>query len=90
MAQFYLRDGKIKEAEALLEPLLSRRRFHHLEFAAFCAAQVEIFLAQGNRDAASSWLEMWASIDPDNPVLANLRQRVERPGGMRRLWGGRG
>lgn len=87
-AQLCIHDGKIQEAEALLEPLLARRRFHHMEFAAFCDAQIELFLAKGNSNAASSWLEMWASIDPDNPVIAHLRRRVERPGGKRKLWGG--
>ena len=80
MAQLYVRDGKIEEAEALLEPLLTRQRFHHLEFAAFCNAQIELYLAQGKREGVESWLKMWAAVDPDNPAIARLRRSLGRRG----------
>ncbi|HEX5690405.1 MAG TPA: tetratricopeptide repeat protein [Roseiflexaceae bacterium] len=80
---------RIGEARALLEPLLERERFHVDEFAHFCAAQAELLLAERNRDAARTWLDMWANVDPDNPALADLRARVDRPRLRDRLFGGR-
>jgi predicted Zn-dependent protease len=89
MAQLYLRDGKFEEAKALLEPLLSRQRFHFSEFAAVCSAEIDLFLRQGNQKAADSWLEMWASADPDHPAIPLLRQRLGQAGERRRRLGAR-
>lgn len=73
------RDGKADEAEELVRPLLRHRQLHVTEFAALCAAQIEIALARGNREVAKSWIQMWESADSDNPNLEILRSRVETP-----------
>jgi len=84
MAQLCISRGEIDEAEALLKPLRTRRRFHFSEFAAFCVAQIQLFLAQDNLDAARSWLDMWASADPDHHAIAEWRRRLAKP---KRRWG---
>jgi tetratricopeptide (TPR) repeat protein len=89
MSQLSARDGKFEEAEALLRPLLERRRFHFSEFEALCHAMIDLYVAKGNRDAARSWLEMWAATDPDNPRIADLRRRIGQPGETRGLFGRR-
>ncbi len=89
MAQLCIRRGEIDEAQALLKPLLTRRRFHFSEFAAFCVAQIQLFLAQDNLDAARSWLDMWASADPDHHAIADWRRRLAKLKRRRRPFGRR-
>jgi tetratricopeptide (TPR) repeat protein len=43
----------------------------------------------GNTDAASSWLQMWADIDPDNPEIARRQQKIAGGGRLQRLFGRR-
>src|SRR5262245_53173967 len=66
-AHAYLHDRDIEKAEETLKPLMDRRRFHVAEFAAFCSTQLEVFEAKREMESARSWLEMWATADPDNP-----------------------
>ena len=89
LAQLCISRGKIDEAESLLKPLLTRRRFHFSEFAAFCVAQIQLFLAQDNLDSAHSWLDMWASADPDHHDIADWRRRLAKPKRRRRPFGQR-
>jgi tetratricopeptide (TPR) repeat protein len=85
MAQLALRSGDIEQAQTLLEPLLQRRRFHFSEFSAFCQAQMELLLAQGNPTGAGHWLAMWEDVDPDNRHLDPWRNRLRRRGRWPRL-----
>jgi hypothetical protein len=85
LAQTLLRERKMEEAEELLKPLLSRQRMHLSEFAAFCGAQIELCLAQKKVEGAFSWLDMWASIDPDHPALEQWRERLSFQGLWQRL-----
>jgi tetratricopeptide (TPR) repeat protein len=89
MARTYLLRGKIAEAKALLEPLLDRERFQIMEFAHVCMAQIELLLAEGNREAARSWLDMWANADPDHPAIEDLRLQLDRAGPRQRTFGKR-
>lgn len=89
LAHLCLIMGETDEAEALLEPLLSRQRFHFSEFGAFCDVQIELFLAQGNRDAARSWLDVWATVDPEHPAIRRWRKRLRKPSLLQRLFGRR-
>jgi tetratricopeptide (TPR) repeat protein len=86
MAQLCISRGQIDEAEALLKPLLTRRRLHFSEFAAFCVAQIQLFLAQDNLDAARSWLDMWTSADPDHHAIAEWRRRLDKAKRRRRFF----
>ena len=91
LARLHLTRGETDEAEALLEPLLSRQRFHFDELGAFCEAQIELLLAQGNTDAARSWLDMWAASDPEEqPAIERWRERLNKPRLLQRRFGGRG
>ena len=89
LALVHLQAGEIGAARALLEPLLSRKRFHVSEMSALMNAELELAVAQNNLDAAQSWLSLWMQVDPDNPVLAAWQRRLEKPG-RQRLFGRRG
>jgi hypothetical protein len=62
----------------LLAPLLTQHRLHTSEFAALCRAQIELLLAQHNREAARSWFELWQSAQPDNPALSRYQGQLAR------------
>ena len=79
MAKLYIEEGCFPEAKALLEPLLTRRRFHSSEFAALAAAEIDYWLAQKNREGARPWLEMWEKTLPDSPMLQAYRQKLRSP-----------
>lgn len=88
MAGLAMRRGAYEEAKALLNPLLSRRKMHITEWRGLCSAEMDLALAEGNVDGARSWLSMWEKVEPDNPLLASWRRRLEvhgllRPGGRR-------
>lgn len=70
--------GQFERARQLLEPLLSRTRLHFGEFSALCMAQVNLFLAEGKRQPAEQWLDMWRKAMPDHPALAALEREVRR------------
>jgi tetratricopeptide (TPR) repeat protein len=80
MARQAIRDGKPKEAKALLEPLHARRRLHFSEFAALCVAHIEMLLAEGNREGARTWLDLLERGYPTYPQLAAVRRQVEHRG----------
>jgi tetratricopeptide (TPR) repeat protein len=68
--------GELERARELLAPLLTRKRLHVGEFHALCMAELNLFLAEGNRAQAESWLGMWREVDPDHPVLKEFARRV--------------
>ena len=68
--------------------MFMKRRLHFTEAAALFSVQVDMYMARGNTEAARSWLEMWADVNPDNPLIAHRRQALA-PGGIRRLLGRR-
>jgi tetratricopeptide (TPR) repeat protein len=76
MAMMLIQKKELKQARALLNPLLTSKRLHFSEFAALCGTEVELELAEGRMDAARGWLDMWAQADPDHPWLQSLRKRV--------------
>ncbi|MCI0638160.1 MAG: tetratricopeptide repeat protein [Gemmataceae bacterium] len=68
--------GEIAQARELLQPLLSRKKFHTTEFAAICMAQIEIALAENHQEAARSWLGMWQRTMPDDPQVRFYEKRI--------------
>jgi tetratricopeptide (TPR) repeat protein len=82
MARLAIRDRRLDEARDLLQPLLSQERFHQSEFAALANAEIELFMAEGNPDAARSWLDLWASGDPEHPAIEQWRKHLN-PAGWR-------
>src|SRR5882724_1610088 len=54
--------GDLARARKLLDPLLKRPRLHIGEFAALCMAQINLYLAERNRQQGEHWLGMWAKV----------------------------
>lgn len=79
LAQRHVERGEFEEAHELLEPLLHRKRLHFSEFDGMCGAFVQLTLAEGNRDVARSWFDIWESVDPENPKLDIFRLQVNNP-----------
>jgi len=76
LANILIEKGELERANELIAPLFSRKRLHFSEFAALCAAQIQLSLAEGNRDVAESWLDMMKQIIPDDPNIPALELRV--------------
>ncbi|NTW03270.1 MAG: tetratricopeptide repeat protein, partial [Oscillochloris sp.] len=76
MVSYLIQEGKLDEAQALIEPLLRRTRMHVGEFGALAGAQCSILLAQGNPKAAEGWLNMWEQADADHPLIPAYRSKL--------------
>jgi hypothetical protein len=84
--------GEIEKARELLEPLMSRKRFHLSEYTALCHAHIHMLVAEGMLEGARSWLRLWEQASPDDPRLDVWRDRIEPLGAFAALakLGGRG
>ncbi|MFN0055603.1 MAG: tetratricopeptide repeat protein [Planctomycetales bacterium] len=76
MSTLLLNEEKFDEAEALLNPLLGRPRFHTTEFRAVCVAMMQLFMAQGKLKSAAHWLEIWKQALPDDPQSEVLEEML--------------
>lgn len=76
MALLHIRQGEYAQAHQILERLCTREQLHIMEFEALSATYIELFLAEDNKAAARSWLEMWAQVDPEHPRLPFYRMRT--------------
>lgn len=76
LAQVCINRGDLPRARQLLQPLLERRRMGLSEFDAFCAAHVDLYLAEGDAKLAGAWFGAWESTNPENPKLALYRGKV--------------
>ena len=63
----------------MVEPLLRLAQLHISEFQALADVQMEIALAENEKDAARSWLDMWRQIEPDNQQLLAWQVRIDGP-----------
>jgi tetratricopeptide (TPR) repeat protein len=75
MANLCVQDGKLEEAKQWLAPLLKRSRFHFSEFQMLAYAQVELLKAEGNKDAARSWLNMLEQILPNSAPIQQIKRK---------------
>ncbi|NES25915.1 MAG: tetratricopeptide repeat protein, partial [Symploca sp. SIO3E6] len=82
LAKYHIDNKEYETAEALLKPMLQRKKFHFQEFAVFCQTQIELYLGKKELDGARSWLGMWENVDPDEPAIAYWKRRVEQPSGL--------
>lgn len=89
MAVLLIKRGETQRARELLEPLFSLRRLHISEYVSFCMTQIELHLAEKNKDAARGWFEMWEQTEPDDPRLQAYRSRVAKFNLFQNLLGGR-
>lgn len=85
LAQLHLQAGEIAEAEALLKPLLTRKRFHFDDFSNFCNVYLQLLMAQKNKEAAKAWLHLWEGVTPDHPLIKTWKVRLEGPGFLKKL-----
>jgi tetratricopeptide (TPR) repeat protein len=77
VAQMQIRDRDYAAARETLMPLLQRKSYHTSEFTALCNAQLMLLTAEKQTEAARQWLKLWEDIDPQNPLLANWKRRLE-------------
>lgn len=91
LARMKTQEKRFKEARDLLKPVLMLPRLHISEFRALARAQMDIALAEGQPEAARTWLGMWQQIDEDNPEIAEWEMRIDGPGqllaGLQKLIG---
>ena len=62
----------------MLNGLMMRQKLHVSEFVALAAANMELGLAEGQPDTARSWLALLEKVDPNSPLAAAYRERIER------------
>ncbi len=72
-------------AKALLDPLITRGRFHYNEAITLFDAEIGLLAAQQQYEAIEPWLEMWRGVDSEHPSLQYWEQTVEFQLGMVRL-----
>jgi tetratricopeptide (TPR) repeat protein len=76
VANLHVQEGRLDQAEELLKPLLSQKRLHTSEFKALCQAYLNLYLAKDMLEAAQTWFNLWADIDPDDHELNQWRLRL--------------
>ncbi|MGH9938008.1 MAG: tetratricopeptide repeat protein [Blastocatellia bacterium] len=76
LANILIEKGEVERAKEMIAPLFLRKRLHFGEFGAICAAQIQLSLAEGNREAAESWLDMMKQVIPDDPNIPALEMRI--------------
>jgi predicted Zn-dependent protease len=73
-------EGRLEDAQEILQPMLQRTRLHASEFAVLATTEVELQLARGQVAGARSWLEMFKQMLPDHPNVAALRRMIRDAG----------
>ncbi|MBI3973512.1 MAG: tetratricopeptide repeat protein [Chloroflexi bacterium] len=76
LARIDITRGQLDQARRLIEPLLSRKRLHFSEFAALCGVEIELAEAEGNREAARSWLDLLRGAYPDHALIPEFERRL--------------
>lgn len=76
LANTLILEGKLDQVQAVLNPLLARKKLHYSEFFALADAEMRFQLAQGRVDGAEQWLNMWKQIEPDHPGARQWEQRL--------------
>lgn len=72
-----IRANQLDQAADVLDPLMQRKKLHTSEFHALAVAQIELALARGIKEAANSWLDMLAQVEPDHPDILEYRMRLK-------------
>ena len=78
LASLAVERGELDKARKLLEPLLKRQRLHVVEFAALCMAQMNLYLAAGDREMAEQCLNMWRQTVPEHPAIGLFERRLRQ------------
>ncbi len=77
-ANLAIHTDQLDEAEALLQPLLSREMLHISEFRALTMAYMQFYLQKNLPEGAQTWLDMWADMEPYHPEIETWERRVDR------------
>ncbi len=75
LAQTCLERGQVDEAEQLLIPLDKLRKFTSGEFRFYALTWSDVLAAQGNYEAALSWLRMLSEAMPGAPGIGSRQAR---------------
>jgi tetratricopeptide (TPR) repeat protein len=76
VALYYLREGKIDQAAALLKPILKHQRFHFDDFIIFSNVYMHCLVQQDQMTAATGWLKIWKQVTPDVPELITWEKKM--------------
>ena len=76
VARLAIKDGDYEKARTLLDSLMQRRQLHYSEYDTLCTTQIDLCLAEMNKEAARAWFEMWERPNPENPKLEAYRLRL--------------
>lgn len=76
LAEECIDNGNLAEAKTLLAPVAEKQRLHISEYAAWCSANVNLALAEGNRDVARRLLKAWEEIAPDDHRIKIWKGRI--------------
>lgn len=76
LAQSYIERKELDEAKKLLAPLYNQKRMHTSEFTTFCKLNISLSLAEGKKEGARSWVDMWESALPDDPDISYWRAQT--------------
>jgi tetratricopeptide (TPR) repeat protein len=79
MAEIYLREKKIEEAQEMLEPYVTQKKFHISEFAALTNVRFGIAMARGEDEAAESLINMMRAIDSEHPLVYAMERHLKKP-----------
>ena len=82
LARLFAEEARVKEAKALVAPLMEEKRLHISEFRALANAHMAIAMAGDEKAAARSWLAMWQEIEEDHPDQAYWQLRLQDPGAL--------
>jgi tetratricopeptide (TPR) repeat protein len=82
LAERCIADGDLEEAKTLLAPIAKNQRLHVSEYAAWCAANINLALAMGDSKGARILLNAWKQIDPDDHRIKILQGRIRRGSGL--------
>src|SRR5262249_43163258 len=80
VARQAIEEGRLEEAQEILQPMLQPTRLHASEFAVLATTEVELQLARGQVAGARSWLDMFKRMLPDHPNVAVLRRLIRDAG----------
>lgn len=77
VANMALNAGDYETAHRLLGPLLLRPELHISEYIAMCKLQINLALAEGNRDIALNSLDAWRKAAPEDPGISDYQWWIE-------------
>ena len=79
LARHHIKNQELEKAEAMLQPLLHKKKFNYQEFCMLCETRIQLADKQKNREAALSWLNMWKQLaDEDDRNLDYWCNRLEK------------